>query len=342
MLIQILLLGLLVMGTVICLGAALILPKEKKVSLADRIKALSSQPSPEKLGVRDQEEMEKSFVERVVLPFASKAAGLFSAITPTTMVAKADQMILEAGLFGKVSGIQLTTISWLLAAGLPIVVLLLFLPHVALSTVQHDRGQGGRIGIEQTYVAEAKKEGKLELWQVLAVAGLAALIGYRLPRGIVEGRAAKRKHEIQLALPFTFDLISISVEAGMSLDGAINEVANRTKGALADELKATLREINLGYSRAEALENLAKRTGVEDLRTFISAVNFISRMGGSIVDVIKIQTESLRVKRRQRAEKAANQTPVKMMIPLVLFILPCLFIVILGPVVLEVIKQTAK
>jgi tight adherence protein C len=125
----------------------------------------------------------------------------------------------------------------------------------------------------------------------------------------------------------------------MAFDGAMATVAERTKGALTDELRRTLKEINLGISREEALNNLAIRTGVEDLRSFITAVNYISRLGGSLVDVIRIQTDSMRVKRRQRAEEKANQAPVKMMIPLVVFILPCVFLVILGPVFLEASKM---
>jgi tight adherence protein C len=175
----------------------------------------------------------------------------------------------------------------------------------------------------------------------IGLAGLfGMLLGYRLPLGIVQSRAKKRQKTIQLALPFTFDLISVSVSAGMAFDGAMQVVAERTTGALADELHRTLREINLGISREEALNNLVKRTGVEDLRTFVAAVNYISKLGGSLVSVIQVQTDALRVKRRQRAEKKANQAPVKIMFPLVLFIFPCLFIVILGPAVVTLLTKT--
>ncbi|MEM6822383.1 MAG: type II secretion system F family protein, partial [Verrucomicrobiota bacterium] len=153
------------------------------------------------------------------------------------------------------------------------------------------------------------------------------------------GKANRRKHEIQLALPFTFDLISIGVAAGLSFDGAMSMVSERTDGALSEEFKRTLREVNLGIARQEALNNLAQRTGVEDLRTFITAINYISKLGGNLTEVITIQTEALRVKRQQKAEEKANQAPVKIMIPLVLFILPCVFIVILGPAVVGLIMN---
>jgi tight adherence protein C len=283
-----------------------------KVSYVERLKKVEAGGSA-RVSLRDEEVMSKSLLARVILPMANKYSKLFGSITPAKMIEDSDRSIAEAGLQGTVTGAQITTLSWVLAAVLPVGAGLLFSPHLAT--------------------------GKMSLGMVLGVVAIAAILGYRLPIGIIQGKAKQRKHEIQLALPFTFDLISIAVEAGMALDGAMAVVAERTKGALADELKRTLREVNLGISRADALNNLAVRTGVEDLRSFVTAVNYISKLGGSLVDVIKIQTEAMRVKRRQRAEKLANQAPVKIMLPLVLFIFPCLFIVILGPAVLRFTLQ---
>lgn len=278
--------------------------KKAQVSYVDRLK---KREAGEKLvnSFRDQEVMDKSVVNRVILPMAEKYSRFFTGITPARMIAQCEQVIAEAGMSASITGVQLTTLSWILAAVLPLLMALLFAPHVAT--------------------------GKFSVGMVSAIVVIAGFLGYRLPRGVVAGKAKARKHQIQLALPFTFDLISISVEAGMAFDGAMSVVAERSKGPLSDELRRTLREINLGISRTEALSNLARRTGVDDLRSFVTAVNYISKLGGSLVDVIQIQTESMRVKRRQRAEEKANQAPVKIMIPLVLFIFPCLFIVILGP-----------
>ncbi|GAB4240731.1 MAG: type II secretion system F family protein [Candidatus Methylacidiphilales bacterium] len=281
---------------------------QKKVSFVERLKKAEATGTA-RVALRDEEEMSKSVVARVFLPLASKYSKAFRTITPAKMIEDCDQAIDEAGLQGTVTGAQITTLSWVLAAGLPLLIGLLLAPHLAKGILSPLQYFGGVL--------------------------ICLILGYRLPIGIIQGKAKKRKHEIQLSLPFTFDLISISVEAGMALDGAMAVVAERTKGPLAEELRRTLREINLGFSRAEALANLAKRTGVDDLKSFVTAVNYISKLGGSLVDVIRIQTEAMRVKRRQRAEKAAAQAPVKIMIPLVLFIFPCLFIVILGPAVLR-------
>jgi len=278
--------------------------KKTQISYVDRLK---KKEAGEKVSssFRDQEVMDKSLVTRVILPMAAKYSKFFTGITPAKMISSCEQTIAEAGMGASITGVQLTTISWILAAGLPLLMVVLFGKQVA--------------------------SGQFSIGMGLAVVVISALLGYRLPRGIVAGKAKARKHQIQLALPFTFDLISISVEAGMAFDGAMSVVAERSKGPLSDELRRTLREINLGIARTEALSNLARRTGVDDLRSFVTAVNYISKLGGSLVDVIQIQTEAMRVKRRQRAEQKANQAPVKIMIPLVLFIFPCLFIVILGP-----------
>ncbi|MEI9998116.1 MAG: type II secretion system F family protein [Verrucomicrobiota bacterium] len=173
------------------------------------------------------------------------------------------------------------------------------------------------------------------------ILGISFFLGYRLPYGYIQGKAKARQHEIRKALPFTLDLISISVEAGMALDGAMAIVQEKSTGPMADELGLTLREIRLGKGRNEALVDLGDRVGLDELKSFVTAVTYIARLGGSLVDVIRIQAQAMRVKRRQRAEERAMKTPVKIMIPLVLFIFPSMFVVILGPAVIVTMEQTS-
>ncbi|MEM1158748.1 MAG: type II secretion system F family protein [Verrucomicrobiota bacterium] len=281
--------------------------------MAERLKNIAatgiSDGKPNDL--RDQDKMNQSLLERVILPLTTKYSKAFIAITPSRMVSNADKALTQAGMQSKMTGLQLVTIAWILTVAIPVFLGILFLPHLAQGTIG--------IGL---YIS------------ILAGAGA---LGYRLPIGVVGGKANRRKFEIQRSLPFSFDLVSIAVAAGMSFDGAMGMVAERTSGALSEEFKRTLREVNLGISREKALDNLSARTGVDDLRTFITAINFISKLGGNLTTVISVQTEALRVKRQQRAEEKANQAPVKIMIPLVLFILPCVFIVILGPAVVSLI-----
>ncbi|MEM9445688.1 MAG: type II secretion system F family protein [Verrucomicrobiota bacterium] len=288
------------------LAAAFVSKRQKPASLTERLQSAQvGGAGADAPGFRDQDQMDKSLLARVILPTAEKLSGKFAGVTPKKMVEQSDQVIAEAGLTGKVTGVQVTTISWMLTIGLPAFLFLIFMP--------------------------ALSQGNIELHILGLICLVSAVLGYRLPIGLITSKASKRKHEIQLSLPFTMDLISISVESGMAFDGAMQVVAERTNGALSEEMRRTLREINLGISRTDALANMSKRIGLDDLKSFITAVNYISKLGGSLVDVIRIQTEAMRVKRRQRAEKKANQAPVKIMIPLVLFIFPCLFIIILGP-----------
>lgn len=300
-----------VLFSVLLVAFATTANKPKQISMAERLKtAMAVGPTAM---VRDEEKMKKSLLDRVIIPISGKLSKYLGKLMPTGMVASTQRYVTEAGFDDKISGSQVTTMSYMLMVGLPIFIFLLFFPSYA--------------------------QGKVQAWHMFAACGISGILGFRLPIGIVISRAKKRKHEIQKSLPFTFDLISISVEAGMAFDGAMATVAERTKGPLAVELQRTLREINLGISRYDALNNLGNRTGVEDLKSFLTAVNYITRLGGSLVEVIRIQTEAMRVKRRQRAEKLAAQAPVKIMIPLVLFILPCIFIVVLGPPAMQALKQ---
>jgi tight adherence protein C len=116
-------------------------------------------------------------------------------------------------------------------------------------------------------------------------------------------------------------------------------VMEKSVGPMADELNLTLREIRLGKGRNEALIDMADRVGLDELKSFVTAVTYIARLGGSLVDVIRIQAQAMRIKRRQRAEEKAMKTPVKIMIPLVLFIFPSMFIVILGPAGISIIQS---
>lgn len=146
---------------------------------------------------------------------------------------------------------------------------------------------------------------------------------------------AKRADQIKRTLADAVDLLTISVEAGLGFDAAVQQVARHTDGPLAEEFSRVLREMQLGMGRSEALRAMGDRTDVEDLRTFVGSMVQADAFGIPIGQVLRVQSSEIRLKRRQYAEEKAQQVPVKMMIPLVLFILPCLFVVIMGPAVLS-------
>ena len=168
---------------------------------------------------------------------------------------------------------------------------------------------------------------------LLAVVGLVA--GFFAPDIYLYQCAAKRAETIKRTLADAVDLLTISVEAGLGFDAALQQVARNTEGALAQEFSRVLREMQLGKGRSEALRALGDRTNVEDLKTFVGAMVQADAFGISIGKVLRVQSGEIRVKRRQHAEKRAQQVPVKIMVPLIFCILPCLFIVVMGPPVLS-------
>ena len=150
-------------------------------------------------------------------------------------------------------------------------------------------------------------------------------------------RWAGRQKEIRLALPNALDLLTISVEAGLGFDAALVRVTEKYKNALSEEFTQVLNEVRLGRPRLEALDDMGRRVGVEELHSFIQALIQSEQLGVGIAKVLRIQSEEMRRKRRQRAEEQAAQASLKMLFPMILFIFPTIFIVLMGPAVLILI-----
>ena len=166
-------------------------------------------------------------------------------------------------------------------------------------------------------------------------------MGYVLPGMVLARLAKRRQHRIRLALPDALDLLVVSVEAGLGLDQALARVGRELEAAY-PELSHDLRLVNLellaGTARAEALRNLADRTGVDDLSALVAMLVQTDKFGTSVASSLRIFSDSLRTKRRQRAEEAAAKTGVKMVFPLVLCIFPAIWIVTIGPAAIQFVK----
>ena len=163
-----------------------------------------------------------------------------------------------------------------------------------------------------------------------------AVLGFYSPGLLLYQRAYDRGEQVRRGLPDAIDLLTISVEAGLGFDAAVQQVAHNTTGPLADELSRMLREMQLGQGRAGALRGLSARSNVAELRSFAGAMVQADTLGIPIAQVLRVQSSEIRVKRRQRAEERAQQVPVKITIPLIFCILPCLFVVVLGPAALSI------
>jgi tight adherence protein C len=169
--------------------------------------------------------------------------------------------------------------------------------------------------------------------------GLLGFVGFVAPDSMLNRRVDERQKEILRTLSDTLDLLTISVEAGLSLNAAIAQVVQNVPGVLSSEFARMLQEIQLGVPRADAFRNLAERTDVDELNAFALAMIQADVFGVSIASVLRTQAQQLRIKRRQAAEAKAQQTPVKIVFPLVLCILPALFIVIVGPGAIQIWEQ---
>ncbi|ATG51862.1 secretion system protein [Brachybacterium vulturis] len=164
------------------------------------------------------------------------------------------------------------------------------------------------------------------------------LVSYVVPELLLYSRGIERAEQITLELADTLDQMLISVEAGLGFDAAMERAGRNGKGPLAEELVRTLQDMQMGHSRREAYTSLGDRTDVPDLRRFTRAVIQADKHGVGIAGVLHTQADEMRLKRRQRAEHKAMQVPVKVIFPLMLFILPVLFIVIMGPLAIDLVS----
>ena len=224
----------------------------------------------------------------------------------------------------------------------------------------------GRVALLRQRIAQAGLEGALSVERVLSykaasgVAGAAlgylarpgalspliwavvgAVLGSFAPDVWLDSRAKQRQGEIARDLPEALDLLAITVEAGLGLEQALTIVTENLPGPLGVEFTRMLREIELGVRRREALTNLRARTSVSELSSFVVALIQADQVGAPIADVLRAQAAQVRLKRRQRAREKAAQTPVKILFPLIFFIFPALFVVVVGPGAIKIAEAIA-
>jgi len=167
-------------------------------------------------------------------------------------------------------------------------------------------------------------------------------LGLVLPHLVLNKKVSDRQKEMMNSLPDTLDLLTVSVEAGLGFDGALAKVVDKMKGAISEEFENVLQEMKVGKQKKDSLKDMAERVNLQDLSTFIGSIIQADQLGVSIGNVLRIQSEQIRQKRRQRAQEKAMKAPIKMLIPMVLFIFPTIFSVLLGPVVIKAIDMFSK
>jgi len=255
------------------------------------------------------EELQVPFIQRVLAPLGDHASRLLHDYMPVKVMQRTQQRLAMANLEARLTPSQFQGFCWISGA------VFLCLMFVLLMSTRIARGTDGAV------IAS-----KVMLYLVAGTAG-----GYILPQFFLSAYIKKRQEAIVMAQPYALDLLSITVEAGLGFDASLAYAMGKLTGPLSEEFAKSLNEIRLGRPRMEALEALGNRTGVEDMKTFMTAIVHASRLGSSITNTLRIQADSLRVRRRQQAQEMAMKAPIKMTFPLVLFIFPALFVVVLAP-----------
>lgn len=254
-------------------------------------------------------ELQQPFYERTIKPIALRLAGFIAQRTPQGTIAEIRHDLLVAG---NPSGLQVN--DFLGIKGLAAIVL----GGLAFFLM-------GMADVSFLY----KSLGPL----------IAAFLGFYLPNFWLKGKITARQKDIQLSLPDALDLLVISVEAGLGFDQAMQKVAEKWDNSLTREFSRVLAETRMGKLRRDALRDMADRCEVPDLKSFAAAIIQADQLGVSISRILVIQAEQMRMKRRQRAEKLAHEAPIKMLIPMALFMLPTIYLVILGPMIPKIMKM---
>ena len=253
-----------------------------------------------------KKELDASFTDRVLFPILSRTQGVGRKLTP----ADANDRIREK----------------LEQAGNP--------PGWTIERIIAGKVVGFAVGLIVSLVLTILMD--LSFVVTLLVVVGASIAGYMAPNMSLYQKAHDRGEQLQRALPDAIDLLTISVEAGLGFDAAVSQVARNTTGPLADEFARMLQEMQIGRGRAEALRSMGERSHLPDIRTFTGAMVQADAFGIPVGQVLRVQSQEIRVKRRQWAEEAAQKVPVKILVPLIFCILPCLFIAVLGPAGIQI------
>jgi tight adherence protein C len=297
--------GFLVFAAVVCvvLGLGRRAPSVMEARMRDfRTRAVAA--------VEGETDLNEPFMDRVLMPGLEAVAHAGTSVLPARVLAKIEKQLLMAG---NPMTLNAYVVFWMVS-----VVLMSGFILASVLVVW------GTVGLQQAVV-------------VL----MFGIIGWMLPGTWLKGRVKVRQKAVLKALPDALDLVTTCVGAGLGLDAALARVADKSTGPLADELTRMLREVAMGKLRREGLTEMAERIGVDELTSFVNAVIQAEQLGVGIAQVLRVQAEQMRTRRRQRVEQIAHEAPIKMIFPLVLFIFPAFMLVILGPAVIRIATSLA-
>jgi tight adherence protein C len=252
------------------------------------------------------EELNKPFVDRVIRPIIDRLSGKDKNKAKTKGTEELKKMLAQAGFPGGLTSAEFAVLQNIIRAAFPVMFIALTLIIAPKFVVA-----GSAFGIG---------------------------VGFLAPRVFLQRKIKTRLHNIQRQLPDVLDLLTVAVEAGLGFDAACDKVVEKMSGPIPDEFSLTLRQMRMGQARKDAFKSMALRVDQPDLNGFVSAIIQADQLGVSIGQVLRIQSDQLRERRRQRAEEEAAKAPVKMMIPLVFFIFPNVGIVIGVPALFQMLE----
>jgi tight adherence protein C len=261
----------------------------------------------------EQIEMQQPFTDRVVLPLLQRIGELSAGLTPQKVLEDTSRKLEVAGNPGRMDAATFLSTRFLVSAFF-----------------------GGLL-----FLIGIFSPNRWPLAQIILVTVLFALIGFFFPQLWLQSRINARQGDIRRALPDALDLLTICVEAGLGLEAAMSKVAEKWQNQLSIALLRAIREIQLGKSRREAMRDMADRVGLAEMTSFVAAIIQSEILGVSLAKVLRIQSDQMRVRRRQVAEEKARAAPVKMILPLAFLIFPSILIILLTPAGIQLSRAFA-
>ncbi|HZK23921.1 MAG TPA: type II secretion system F family protein [Oscillospiraceae bacterium] len=280
---------------------------QEKADLQGRLKNALEWEEP--ADVREAE-LSRPFLERLSAPLLQAVSTLASRLLPAIILQSLEKKVQQTGRQGGLSPRNYLGMKLLAVVTVPVVIYLLMGSTWSLKT--------------------------------LGLVAFSAFIAWRLPEMQLDRIIRQRHDQLEKSFPDSMDLLTVSVEAGLGFDGALAKVAEKSEGPVAEEFRRLLHEIRMGKSRKEALRDFGVRCGVEDIILFTSTVIQAEQLGLNISNTLKTQAEQMRRKRRQRVEEKAMKIPVKMLMPMVVFIFPTIFVVLLGPALIQIMENFVR
>lgn len=300
--------GVIILGAVVLIIVGLRSPQGGQDPLQERLAEFAARGESASL---EEIELSQPFTQRIIVPVARRLGEFVMRFTPQNAI---QQMSRKLELAGNPGNLDPAVFFALRFVGLPLGLIFIILDRIAAPGSFMD-GKGLLFGIP------------------------AAILGFYLPDLLLQSRIDRRQKEIRKAMPDALDLLTICVEAGLGFDGAMARVYENWDNELGRAFGRVVREIQLGKLRREALRDMADRLGIPEMTSFVAAVIQSEQLGVSMAQVLRIQSDQMRIRRRQLAEEEAHKAPLKMLLPMAFFIFPALCIVLMAPAALIIMES---